>query len=515
MNNHKKKPAVLIVCDGWGEIDNTHGNAINNAKTPRLDALRAEWPHVTVEASGEAVGLPEGQMGNSEVGHLTIGSGRIKLQPLTRQIHAVKDGSFMENKVLIQAVEEAKRRGSAFHIMGLLSSGGVHSYDGSAFALVEMAKQHGLENIYLHAFTDGRDVAPTSFKAYLEGTVMPKLTTIGAGKIASISGRYYAMDRDNRWDRIEQAYNMLVADQFESCPNVLDYVQQCYDEGVNDEFIKPMSIADNPDLRVKIEDNDVVVFFNFRPDRARQLSHALCDTNFEGFARTKVIDNLHFVTIAEYDTELGVPIAFPEQNMPNTLAEIASRAGLKQLHIAETEKYAHVTYFMNGGNEQPFPGEERILVASPKVATYDLKPEMSAPEVRDKTVDAIKSGIYDLIIMNFANADMVGHTGVYEAAIQAINILDNCVADVIDATLSVGGVALMTADHGNAEQELDQNDQPVTAHSTNPVPVLVCGKTGLSLRSGGGLRDIAPTILEFLGLDKPAEMTGSSLIDLK
>ncbi len=505
-----KRPVVLMVCDGWGEMPESSANAITAAKTPRLDALRARWPHVTVAASGEAVGLPTGQIGNSEVGHLTIGSGRIKLQPLSRQIHEVDTGSFFDNTVLIDAIETAKQRGTQLHIMGLLSPGGVHSYDGSAFALLELAKRHGLNSVYLHAFTDGRDVAPQSAYEYL-GSVQKRIDGIGVGSIASVSGRYYAMDRDNRWERIEEAYTMLTSDHFGVAPNLLAYIEQSYAEGINDEFIKPMSIAASNEERVRIKDNDVVIFFNFRPDRARQLSHAFCDDTFDAFERKKV-ENLHFVALAEYDSELAVPIAFPEDNMADTLAEVVSKAGLTQLHIAETEKYGHVTYFMNGGNEAAFPGEDRVLVPSPKVATYDLQPRMSAPEVDAKTLAAIKSGAYDLIIMNYANADMVGHTGIYEATVEAIECLDTCVADVIDATLAAGGVALMTADHGNAEQETDADGNPVTAHTTNPVPVLLCGLDNVMLKDGGGLRDIAPTILDIMKLDKPALMTGESLL---
>ncbi len=505
------RPVVLIVCDGWGEIPDGKGNAITGAKTPRLDALRTKWPHVTVLASGKAVGLPDGQIGNSEVGHLTIGSGRIKLQPLSRQIHETESGSFFENKVLLDAINTAKSRGSNLHILGLLSPGGVHSYDGSAFALVELAKIQGLDDVYIHAFTDGRDVAPKSAKGYL-AQAQQRLDEIGIGRIASVSGRYYAMDRDNRWERIQETYEMLVGNVQQTVTDLQKYIQESYDAGVNDEFIKPMSIADNENGRVSIKDNDVIVFFNFRPDRARQLSHAFCDASFDKFSRKK-IENLHFVTFSEYDSELTAPIVFPEENMPDTLAEVVSRAGLRQLHIAETEKYGHVTYFMNGGNEAAFAGEDRELIPSPKVATYDLKPEMSAPEIRDKTVEAIQSGKYDVIIMNFANADMLGHTGVYQAAVTAVETLDDCVSDVIDATLAAGGVALMTADHGNAEQELDADENPVTAHTTNPVPVLVCGLEDAELAVGGGLQDIAPTILAILGLEKPAIMTGTSLLE--
>lgn len=512
MIDHKKRPAVLVVCDGWGEISETYGNAILNAKTPQLNTLRSKWPHVTIKASGEAVGLLPGVMGNSEVGHLTIGSGRVEFQPLSRQEKEIREGTFYENTVLIEAIETAKSRGTAFHVMGLFSDGGVHSYMDSPFALVEMAKRHGLEKIYVHYFADGRDMPPQSTKEYMEKTLQ-RLDTIGAGRVASISGRYYAMDRDTRWDRTELAYDMLTADSFETQSDPVEYIQENYDSAVTDEFLKPVSIAPSPEERVKIEDGDVAVFFNFRPDRARQLSHALSDTNFTDFARKRVVNNLYFVTMTKYDSELSAKVAFPEEVMSDTLAEVASNAGLKQLHIAETEKYAHVTYFMNGGNETPFPGEDRVLIPSPKVATYDLQPDMSAPEITERTVEAIRSNKYDLIIMNFANADMVGHTGVYDKTIQAIETLDRCVGAVIDATLEAGGVALMTADHGNAEQEITSDGQPITAHTTNPVPVLVCGIDTISLRQGGSLQDIAPTILEFLGLEKPSAMTGESLVE--
>lgn len=511
MTDYKKKPAVLIVCDGWGEREEVYGNAIVNAKTPRLNALREKWPHTIVAASGEAVGLLPGVMGNSEVGHLTIGSGRVKLQPLSRQEKEIREGTFYENPVLLEVIETAKTRNTALHVMGLFSDGGVHVYQETPFALLELAKRYGLEKVYVHYFADGRDMAPKSAKAYMEMT-MQRMQEIGVGKLATISGRYYAMDRDKRWDRTELAYDMLTAESFETTPDPVAYVQQSYDEEVTDEFLKPVRVAETSQQQVRIEDGDVAVFCNFRPDRARQLSHALCDKDFAAFERKQVVQNLYFATITEYDTELGVPIAFPEDNMSNTLAEVASKAGLKQFHIAETEKYAHVTYFMNGGNEEPFKGEDRLLIPSPKVATYDLKPEMSALEIRDKTVEALNAGKYDLVIMNFANADMLGHTGKYDKTVYAVEILDDCISDIIDTTLAQGGVALMTADHGNAEQEIDAEGEPITAHTTNPVPVLVCGIEGLRLRDGGGLCDIAPTMLEFLRLEKPAEMTGSSLI---
>ena len=506
-----KKPVVLLVCDGWGEITETKGNAILAAKTPRLDELRSQWPHVTVAASGEHVGLLPDVIGNSEVGHLTIGSGRVKLQPLSRQESEINTGKFYENDVLKTAMLTAKKQGSAIHFMGLFSNGGVHAHQNTPFALVEMAKRSGLERIYLHYFADGRDMPPKSALSYMEHT-LERLKQIGAGEIASVSGRYYAMDRDNRWDRVQTAYEMLTAAAFATQPDPVKYIKDSYDRGITDEFLAPMSIASSPDQRIKIEDGDVVVFFNFRPDRARQLSHALCDTSFNAFVRNRVVQDLHYVTLTKYDGELSAPIAFPEETIADTLAEVVSKAGRRQLHIAETEKYAHVTYFMNGGNEAAFPGEDRELIPSVKVATYDLQPAMSARDIRDKTVAAIRSNQYDLIIMNYANADMVGHTGMLHAAIMAIETLDDCIADVVDAAIAAGGVAIMTADHGNAEAEVDDQGNPITAHTTNPVPVLLCGLEHAELRSGGGLQDIAPTILALMAIPKPASMTGTTLV---
>lgn len=505
------RPAVLVVCDGWGYRPEMQGNAIANAKTPRLDGLCEKWTHTLVDASGEAVGLPAGQIGNSEVGHLTIGSGRIKLQPLSRQIHEVQTGDFKQNEVLLGALQSAKENGKAVHVIGLLSPGGVHSYDGSAYALCEMARYAGLENVYMHAFGDGRDVAPTSLLVYLKETALPRLTKIGVGRIASIAGRYYAMDRDNRWERTELAYDMLAADEFDGCDDLLGYIQESYDAGVTDEFIKPVRIRQNGQA-VRIEDGDIVVFFNFRPDRARQLSRALYDSQFNGFDRKRIIEDVQLVTIGKYDDDLGAPVAFPDETLPNSLGEVVSHAGLRQFHAAETEKYAHVTYFLNGGIEPPFEGEDRELVPSPKVATYDLQPEMSAMGVRDATLRAIESGTYDLIVINYANADMVGHTGVYDASVEAVEALDDCVSDVVEAAIAKGGVVLVTADHGNAEVMIDEHGEPVTAHTTNPVPLLMCGMDGASLRDGGGLRDVAPTLLDIMGIDKPEEMTGASLL---
>jgi 2,3-bisphosphoglycerate-independent phosphoglycerate mutase len=507
-----KKPFVLIICDGWGYSPEKAGNAIAAADTPYLDALFAKWPHTTVEASGQAVGLPKGQQGNSEVGHLTIGSGRVIHQPLSRQHHEIESGIFYENEVLIEAIETAKQRGTALHILGLVSPGGVHSHSNGALALVRLAKNLAFTNVHVHAFTDGRDTPPTSALEHIE-EFENELASIGSGRIASVAGRYYAMDRDNRWDRIELAYEMLVGETHATTPDLKKHIAAMYDEGQTDEFLRPISIASQPQDRTRIQDGDVVVFFNFRPDRARQLSHALVDKDFDGFKRSRVVKDLHFVSFAEYDKDLGVPVAFPKEDVANTLAETVSQHHLQQYHVAETEKYAHVTYFLNGGAEKAFAGEDRNLIPSPKVATYDLQPEMSASAVADDVIKQITSKNYDLIIVNFANADMVGHTGDFAATKIAITALDACLGRVIDATLKANGAALMTADHGNAEYKIDrETGAPLTAHTTSPVPVLLCGTTAHDLRTDGGLSDIAPTVLSIMDVAVPADMTGKSLV---
>lgn len=513
-SNNTQTPTVLIVIDGWGENQDEFGNAIAQADTPTIDRLKSEWPNTVIAACGEAVGLPEGQLGGSEVGHLTIGAGRVIHQDLGLQQHAIKTGAFFKNEVLVGAIERSLSLGSRLHIMGLVSPGGVHSHQDSAIAVAQLAKQLGQDQVFVHAFTDGRDTPPKSAHKHLQ-KFESDLRDVGVGKVASISGRYYAMDRDTRWDRTELAYNMLTGDDHPVYSSAVDYINSRYEDSETDEFLLPMSIADSTDTRTRLEDNDVVIFFNFRPDRARQLSHALLDADFSDFERKRVIKNLHVVTFAEYDRLLDAPIAFPKTDVRNTLAEIIANAGLKQFHVAETEKYAHVTYFFNGGREQPFRGEERILVPSPKVATYDEDPQMSAQKITDCVLDRLKSDSNDaLIVLNFANPDMVGHTGDFAATKQAVSVVDNCIGQIVDATLACGGKVLITADHGNAETEIDPTDNsPVTAHSTNPVPVIICGDRHDPLRIGGSLEDIAPTILDMMQLTAPPEMTGTSLFN--
>ena len=507
-----QKPVVLIVIDGWGHRDETFGNAIAQANTPQMDALKTRWPNTTLLASGEAVGLPEGQQGNSEVGHLTIGAGRVIHQDLGLQQHAIKTGVFFENEVLISAIELAKQRGSRLHIMGLISTGGVHAHQDSAVAVARLAKQLGLHNIFVHAFTDGRDTPPKSAPNHLN-KFLEDIKELETVKIASVSGRYYAMDRDNRWERIEHAYNMLTGDDHPTHVSAIDYIHERYINNETDEFITPISIAERPEDRVRLEDNDVVVFFNFRPDRARQLSRALVDADFNDFERKRVVKKLHVVTFAEYDPLLGVPVAFPKSNVKNSLAEVISDAGLTQFHVAETEKYAHVTYFLNGGREEPFEGEDRIMIPSKKVVTFDETPEMSAMEIAEAVLDRFKTNTDALIVLNFANPDMVGHTGDFEATLQAVEIIDTCVGKIVDESLKVGGAVLITADHGNAENKINQGDNsPITSHSVSPVPFIVCGTDYKDLQDGGSLQDVAPTLLNILALPIPAEMTGRNLL---
>ena len=492
--------------DGFGMSGGTVGNAVRAAQTPRLDQFFQEFAHTELSASGLDVGLPDGQMGNSEVGHTNIGAGRVVFQDLPRITKSIADGDFFQNPAYNHAMDACKEKGTSLHLMGLLSDGGVHSHIQHLFALLKMAKDKGLEKVYIHAFLDGRDVSPTSGADFVAQTV-EKCRELGVGKIATVMGRYYAMDRDKRWDRVEQAYDAMVYGESAAFnPVPVAAVKDSYAAGITDEFVEPV-VCDQDGT---ISDNDSVIFFNYRPDRAREITRTLVDPDFDGF--TRQFFPVTFVCNTEYDATMpNVEVAFPRNTVRNGLGEYLSQMGMTQLRIAETEKYAHVTFFFNGGSETVFPGEDRCLVASPKVATYDLQPEMSAYEVCDKCVERIESGAYDVIILNFANCDMVGHTGVFDAAVKAVETVDECVGRVVDTTLKMGGIAMITADHGNAEQMEEADGSPMTAHTTNPVPFLLCG-AGTELRSGGRLADIAPTILDVMGLACPEEMDGKTLI---
>ena len=495
-----------MIMDGFG-IAPKEGNAIAAAKTPNLDKLFAQNPLTQIGASGLDVGLPDGQMGNSEVGHTNIGAGRIVYQELTRITKSIQDGDFFQNEAFVDAMENVKKNGSALHLMGLLSDGGVHSHNTHLYGLLEMAKKFGIENVFVHCFMDGRDVPPTSGKDYV-AELLKKMEEIGVGRIATVMGRYYAMDRDNRWERVEKAYAAMVYGEGEKAACGLCAMQNSYDADVTDEFVVPTVI----DGAQPIKANDSVIFFNFRPDRAREITRTLVDPDFTGFERKNGFFPLTYVCMTPYDATMpNVEVAFKKESLDNTLGEYISRLGLKQLRIAETEKYAHVTFFFNGGVETQYEGEDRILVHSPKVATYDLQPEMSAYEVTDKMVEAVESGKYDMIILNFANCDMVGHTGVFDAAVKAVEAVDTCVGRVVDAILAQGGAALITADHGNADHMFDEDGSPFTAHTTNPVPLCVVGYP-CTLKEGGRLADLAPTMLHIMGLEQPKEMTGHSLI---
>lgn len=509
-----KKPTVLMILDGYGLNEKTEGNAVAEAKTPVMDKLMAECPLVKGNASGMAVGLPEGQMGNSEVGHLNMGAGRIVYQELTRITKEIEDGVFFQNEAFLQAVENCKKNNSDLHLFGLLSDGGVHSHNTHMYALLELAKRNGIENVYLHAFLDGRDTPPASGKDFVKAA-MDKMEEIGVGQVATVMGRYYVMDRDNRWDRVQKAYEALVLGKGETAECGLCAVQQSYDKGETDEFVLPTVVVKDGKPVATVKPNDSVIFYNFRPDRAREITRAFCDDKFEGFERAKGFFPLTFVAFTEYDVTIPNKIvAFHKVEINNTFGEFLAKNGLKQLRTAETEKYAHVTFFFNGGVEEPNEGEDRLLVNSPKVATYDLQPEMSAYKVCDGLVDAIRSDKYDVIIVNFANPDMVGHTGVETAAIQAIEAVDECVGKVVSVIREVDGQMFICADHGNAEQLVDYDtNQPFTAHTTNPVPfILVNYDDGYTLREGGCLADIAPTLIEMMGLTQPEEMTGKSLL---
>ena len=508
-----KKPTVLMILDGYGLNDKKEGNAVYLAKTPVMDKLMAEYPFVKGNASGLAVGLPDGQMGNSEVGHMNMGAGRIIYQELTKITKSIEDGDFFENKALLAACENVKKQDSALHLMGLVSDGGVHSHNTHIYGLLELAKRQGLKKVYVHCFLDGRDTPPASGKEYVE-ELEAKMEEIGVGEVATVSGRYYAMDRDNRWDRVERAYKALVKGEGVKAGSAVEGIQASYDAEKTDEFVEPMVIEKEGKPVATVKENDSIIFFNFRPDRARELTRTFCDDEFEGFDRGARIQTT-FVCFTEYDVTIeNKMVAFVKEKITNTFGEFLAAHGLKQARIAETEKYAHVTFFFNGGVEEPNEGEDRILVKSPKVATYDLKPEMSAYEVCDRLVDAIKSDKYDVIIINFANPDMVGHTGVEAAAIQAIEAVDKCVGRAVEAIKEVDGQMFICADHGNAEQLIDEETgEPFTAHTTNPVPfIIVNADPSYKLREGGCLADIAPTLIEMMGMEQPEEMTGKSLL---
>ena len=507
-----KKLTMLMILDGFGENPNNEGNAVNLAKKPNIDKLRKICPVSHIDASGAAVGLPDGQMGNSEVGHTNIGAGRIVYQKLTKITKSIEDGDFFSIPEFTEAIENVKKNNSKLHIMGLLSDGGVHSHQRHLYGLLELAKRKGLDNnVFIHAFMDGRDTLPASGEGYIQ-ELQEKMKEKGVGKIATLSGRYYAMDRDKRWDRVEKAYNALVKGEGVLAKDPIQAIEESYQQEIFDEFVVPTVITDaNDQPLAKIESGDSVIFFNFRPDRARQLTRAIVDDKFDGFKTDKL--DIDCVCMTEYDDTMpNVKIAFKPEELTNTFGEVVSKLGKKQLRIAETEKYAHVTFFFNGGREEPYPGEDRILVNSPKVATYDLQPEMSAYEVTEKVVEAINSEKYDTIILNFANTDMVGHTGNIDAAIKAVEAVDKCVGEIVEAVQKQNGVLLITADHGNAEQMIDyQTGEPLTSHTTNLVPLILVGMENVELKDGR-LCDLTPTMLDIMEEQKPKEMTGESLL---
>ncbi|NBD28317.1 2,3-bisphosphoglycerate-independent phosphoglycerate mutase [Paenibacillus glycinis] len=505
-------PVALIILDGFGLRNDVTGNAVAQANKPNYDRYWSTFPHTTLTASGEAVGLPEGQMGNSEVGHLNIGAGRIVYQDLTRISKSIRDGDFFDNETLLGAVRHAKTNGKKLHLYGLLSDGGVHSHIAHLFALLELAKKEAFEDVYIHAFLDGRDVAPDSGKGYLE-QLIAKIQELGVGRIATLQGRYYAMDRDKRWERVEKSYRAMVYGDGPQYADPIQAITESYEKSVFDEFFVPSVIVKEDGSPVgTVESEDAVVFFNFRPDRAIQLSQVFTNEDFPGFDRgPKAPKNLYFVCLTLFSETVGGFVAYKPKNLDNTLGEVLVQNNKRQLRIAETEKYPHVTFFFSGGRDHELPGETRILIPSPKVATYDLKPEMSAYEVAAAAVNEIENDRQDVIILNFANPDMVGHSGMLEPTIKAVEATDACLGQVVEAVLAKGGVCLITADHGNADMVIDENGRPFTAHTTNPVPFIVTRQVG-PLREGGILADIAPTILHFAGLKQPEEMTGRSLV---
>ncbi|MBJ6724808.1 2,3-bisphosphoglycerate-independent phosphoglycerate mutase [Geomesophilobacter sediminis] len=510
-----KKPLLLMILDGWGINPDTKNNAVAQAKTPNMTRLTAEYPFVAIDGSGMSVGLPEGQMGNSEVGHMNIGAGRVVYQDLTRISKSIKDGDFFENPVLLDCLHKVKAGSGRLHLSGLLSDGGVHSHETHLFALIELAKRRGIKEIYVHALMDGRDTPPQSGADYLQ-RLENAIARIGAGKVATVMGRYYAMDRDNRWERVEKAYRAMVLGEGNAVASSAEAIQNSYQEGVVDEFVLPSVIVSGGAPVGKIGDGDGFIFFNFRSDRAREITRAFTRADFDGFKREVWPKLASYVCLTTYDETFGLPVAFGPDALTNIFPEVIGRAGLTQLRIAETEKYAHVTFFLNGGRETPFPGEDRALIPSPKeVATYDLKPEMSAYLVTEELLKRLSEDKYDVIILNFANADMVGHTGILEAAVRAVEAVDSCVGKIVDRVRELGGAVLITADHGNAEMMVDENTGgPHTAHTTDLAPFVLVddSRKNVKLRNGGVLADIAPTMLQMLGIPQPAEMTGKSLI---
>ena len=504
------KPTALIIMDGWGQGNSKVGNAVELANTPNYDALINKYPHTLIAASGLDVGLPDGQMGNSEVGHLNIGAGRVIYQELTRITKSIKDGDFFTNSELVSAMAHAKKHGTKLHTWGLLSDGGVHSHIDHLKALIQMAKDQGVENIYVHGFMDGRDTSPTSGISYVK-ELESFMAEINYGTIASISGRYYSMDRDKRWERIKKSYDMLVNGVGEKASSATEVIEKSYAEGVTDEFILPTVMVKNGEPIATVSENDAIIFFNFRPDRAREITRAIVDVEFDGFERTYFPTK--YVGFTQYDKTIeNIEIAYKQQSIDNTLGQYLAKLGKKQLRIAETEKYAHVTFFFNGGVEAPNEGEDRVLINSPKVATYDLKPEMSAYEMTDRLLSELDRDYYDLIIINYANPDMVGHTGIIEAAVKAVETVDECVGRIVNKLEEKGGSFIITADHGNAEQMLTDSGEPMTAHSTNKVPCIVGGAGDVDLSDEGKLCDLTPTLLDMMQISVPKEMTGVSII---
>ncbi|MBQ7339270.1 MAG: 2,3-bisphosphoglycerate-independent phosphoglycerate mutase [Clostridia bacterium] len=509
-----KKPNCLIIMDGYGINANQRGNAIFAADSKNVKGLMDKYPSTFIGASGMDVGLPDGQMGNSEVGHLNMGAGRIVYQELTRITKSINDGDFFENEEFNYVIDKVKENNTKLHVYGLLSDGGVHSHINHVYALIELAKKKGLDNVYVHCFLDGRDVSPTSGADYIS-KLQDKLSELNFGEIASVGGRYYVMDRDNRWERVQKAYDMMTAGIGEKTTDAVEYVKNSYLANVTDEFVLPANVVKDGKPVALIEENDGIIFFNFRPDRARQITRAMTEKDFDGFERKTGFLNPTYVCFTRYDDSLtNVRIAFKPQVLKNTLGEYLASLGLKQLRIAETEKYAHVTFFFNGGEETPNKNEDRVLIPSPKVATYDLKPEMSAYEVTEKVIEKLDEQVYDVVILNFANCDMVGHTGVFDATVKTVKTVDVCVKKVVDKILELGGNAIITADHGNADKMFDENGKPFTAHTTNLVPFIVVGEEfiGRELKEGGKLCDVAPTLLEIMNVDIPKEMTGKSLL---